>query len=197
MNYAGIKEFDIADGPGVRLSLFVSGCPHHCPGCFNEETWDENFGKPFTEETREHILTALENPVYQGLTLLGGEPLYPKNQTGLLPLVRDFKRRFPEKDLWCFTGYLYDRDILGWMWEELPETKELLRAIDVLVDGPFILAKKDLSLLFKGSSNQRTIDVRKSLAEGRIVCWDPGETSMAGKTGIPGKPASNGEGESS
>lgn len=179
MNYAEIKKFDIANGPGVRLSLFVSGCTHKCPGCFNEVAWDFHYGKPFTRETEDEILRELADPAYQGLTLLGGEPMDPANQPGVLSLVRRFREMYPEKDLWCFTGYLYDRDLLGWMWETLPETRELLQSIDVLVDGPFVLEEKDVTLLFKGSRNQRTIDVKKSLAAKRIVPWDPGDTSMS------------------
>lgn len=179
MNYAEIKEHDIANGPGVRVSLFVSGCTHKCPGCFNEIAWDYNYGKEFTKETEDRILDALADPCYQGLTLLGGEPMDPRNQPGLLPLVRRFKERYPEKDLWCFTGYLYDRDVLGWMWKQVPETREILNYIDVLVDGPFIMKEKDVTLLFKGSRNQRTIDIPKSLREGKIITWDPGDTSMS------------------
>lgn len=179
MNYAEIKEFDIANGPGVRLSLFVSGCTHACKGCFNELAWDFAYGEPFTGETEDRILRCLSDEVYQGLTLLGGEPLDPRNQGAVLHLIRRYRESFPEKDLWCFTGYLFDRDIQGWMSRELPETRELISYIDVLVDGPFVLEKKDLSLLFKGSSNQRTIDVKKSLASGEIVIWDMGDTSAS------------------
>ncbi len=182
MNYAEIKEYDIANGPGIRLSLFVSGCTHKCPGCFNEIAWDFNYGKPFNRETEDYILNALQDESYQGLTLLGGEPLDPRNQAAVLSLIRRYKEKFPYKDLWCFTGYLYDRDLLGWMQESVPEIREILSYIDVLVDGPFMMEKKDLSLLFKGSSNQRTIDVRKSLMSGHIVQWNPGETSMSPNT---------------
>lgn len=179
MNYAEIKEYDIANGPGIRLSLFVSGCEHACPGCFNEIAWDFNYGKEFTEEVEDYILHALEDDSYQGMTLLGGEPMDPKNQGAVLSLVRRFREKFPEKDLWCFTGYLYDRDLRGWMWNSIPETRELLSYIDILVDGPFEIDKKSVNLLFKGSSNQRTIDVKKSLMSGEIVLWNPGDTSMS------------------
>lgn len=192
MNYAEIKEYDIANGPGVRLSLFVSGCTHHCEGCFNEVTWDFNYGVPFTEDTENEILTLLDDPSYRGLTLLGGEPMEPGNQRALLPFLRRYKERYPAKDLWCFTGYLLDRDLLGWdaatdVSEQrlplqriaIPETIELLGMIDVLVDGEYMEDKKDITLLYKGSANQRTIDVPKTLAAGRIVQWDPSGVSMS------------------
>lgn len=179
MNYSGVKEYDIANGPGVRYSLFVSGCTHHCKGCFNPETWDFKAGKPFTKEMEDHIIEQLGHDFYQGMTLLGGEPMEPVNQKGLLPLVKRFKDTYPDKDLWCFSGYLFDRDILGHFAKVMPETMELLKRIDVLVDGEFVLEKKDITLLFKGSSNQRTIDVQKSLKAGHIITWDPGDTSMS------------------
>ena len=182
MHYAEIKYFDIANGPGVRVSLFVSGCTHKCSGCFNEIAWPFDYGQEFTKETEDEILRNLADPAYQGLTLLGGEPMEPQNQPAVLSLVRRFKAMYPEKDLWCFTGYLYDRDLLGRMVTELPETKELLSYIDVLVDGPFIMAEKDVTLLFKGSRNQRTIDVQKSLQAGHIIQWDPGEDTTISHT---------------
>ena len=197
MNYAEIKEYDIANGPGVRLSLFVSGCTHRCEGCFNEITWDFNYGAPFTKDTEDEILSLLEDVSYRGLTLLGGEPMEPGNQRALLPFLRRYKKAFPDKDLWCFTGYLMDRDLLKWIPADpdaiahadeqrlplhtvaIPETLELLRLIDVLVDGEYMASKKDITLLYKGSSNQRTIDVQKSLAAGRIVQWDPAGVSTS------------------
>ncbi|MCI1305681.1 MAG: anaerobic ribonucleoside-triphosphate reductase activating protein [Lachnospiraceae bacterium] len=179
MYYAEIKEYDIANGPGVRLSFFVSGCTHHCRGCFNEMTWDFHYGTPYTKETEDHILDLLSDSAYTGMTLLGGEPMEPVNQRALLPLVKRFRERYPEKTLWIFTGYLYDRDLLGRMWDTVPETKEILSRTDVLVDGEFMEEKKDITLLYKGSSNQRTIDVQKSLKAGTIVGWDPGEVSMS------------------
>ena len=179
MNYANIKEYDIANGPGIRLTLFVSGCTHHCKGCFNPETWDFSYGKPFTKEIEDHILKEAGQEYYEGLTLLGGEPMEPVNQKGLLSLVARFKKMYPKKTIWCFSGYLFDRDILGHFAKVMPETKELLSCIDVLVDGEFMLDKKDVTLLFKGSSNQRTIDVQKSLSAGKIISWDPRDTSMS------------------
>lgn len=172
MNYAGIKKLDVANGPGLRVTLFVSGCTHHCKGCFNKETWDFNYGDPFTEATIEEILTELRRPQVAGLTLLGGEPLEHVNQQGLLPLLRRVKAEFPEKPLWCFTGYDFEKDVLGRMVTEWEETKEFLSYLDILVDGEFVEEKKDLNLRFKGSSNQRTIRVPESLKEGRLVLWE-------------------------
>lgn len=169
MNYADIKQYDVANGPGVRISLFVSGCTHRCPNCFNEVAWDFNYGKPFTEETIEQILEYLKPDYIWGLTLLGGEPMEHSNQQGLLPLLRKVKAAYPKKTIWCFSGYLFDKDIVGRMMNTWKETKELLSYIDVLVDGEFVEAKKDLTKRFKGSANQRTIDVQASLNEGRVV----------------------------
>ncbi len=172
MNYADIKRIDVANGPGVRVSLFVSGCTHHCKNCFNEVTWDFNYGEPFTEQTIETILRYLEPDYIKGITILGGEPLEAVNQKGLLPLLKQIRERYPEKSIWCFTGYLFDQDVLGRMWNTVEETKELFSYIDVLVDGPFIEENKDLRLKFKGSSNQRTIMVQESLKKDKIVLWD-------------------------
>lgn len=169
MNYSEIKFNDIANGPGVRTSLFVSGCTHHCKGCFNEIAWDFNYGKPFTKATIEEILASLRPDFISGLTLLGGEPLEYSNQLGLLPLLREVKKNFPQKDIWCFTGYLFDQDILDQMCPKWPETRELLSYIDVLVDGKFIEEQKNLNLYFKGSENQRTILIKESLKKGSPV----------------------------
>ena len=174
MNYADIKQYDVANGPGVRVSVFVSGCTHHCKGCFNPETWDFQYGKPFTEETAALVLEYLEPEYIKGLTLLGGEPFEHVNQQGLLPLVRAVRQRYPQKDIWCFTGYDFDKDILGRMVLEWEETREFLSFIDVLVDGEFMIDKKDLGLAFKGSSNQRTILVQESLKNDRISLWEQG-----------------------
>lgn len=175
MNYAAIKKHDVANGPGVRVSLFVSGCTHHCPDCFNQETWDFNFGEPFTEKVINEILEALKPSFIRGFTLLGGEPFEYKNQQGVLPLLRAMKDRYPQKDIWCFSGYLFDKDILGDMAVKWPETKEILSYIDVLVDGKFEKDKKDLTLRFRGSSNQRIIKVQESLKAGNIILWDDGK----------------------
>ena len=182
MNYAEIKHFDIANGPGVRLSLFVSGCTHACPGCFNKIAWDFNYGKEFTKEVEDSILDELSDEAYQGITLLGGEPMEPRNQKGLVSLVKRFKERYPEKNLWIFSGYLFDEDMLDRMWSQLPETREILERTDVLVDGEFKQDLKDITLLYKGSSNQRTIDVQKSLKAGHIVLWDPGDNLTVSNT---------------
>lgn len=172
MNYAEIKKCDVANGPGVRVSLFASGCTHHCKGCFNPETWDFGYGKPFTEATEDEIIKYMEPEYIKGLTLLGGEPLEHCNQQGLLPLLRKVKDIYPDKDIWCFTGYDFEKDIKGYMLNKWEETKEILSYIDVLVDGEFMEDKKDLTLVFKGSSNQRTILVKESLEKGKIVYWE-------------------------
>ena len=171
MNYSTIKNCDIANGPGVRVTLFVSGCTHHCEGCFNEETWDFQYGEPFTEENVDRILSMLAPDYIAGLTLLGGEPLEPVNRQALLPLVRAVKERYPGKNIWCYTGYLFEQDVLGKFCEQWPEMKEFLSYIDVLVDGKFILAEKDISLRFRGSRNQRIIQVQESMEKGETVLW--------------------------
>lgn len=172
MNYAAIKKHDVANGPGVRISLFVSGCTHHCPDCFNQETWDFNYGKPFDSDVMNEILEALEPSFIRGLTLLGGEPFEYKNQQGVLPLLKEIKQRYPNKDIWCFSGYLFDKEILDDMVNKWPETQEMLSYIDVLVDGEFEKDKKDLTLRFRGSSNQRIIRVQESLKANKVVLWD-------------------------
>ena len=169
MNYADIKRVDVANGPGVRVSLFVSGCTHHCEGCFNPETWDFGFGKSFGQEQIDELLELMDKSYIRGLSLLGGEPFEPQNQEAVLDLVRQMKERLPGKDLWCYSGYLYERLASGQVGDHAPE---LLGELDVLVDGPFVLAQKDLSLRFRGSRNQRIIDVQKSLAAGEVLLWD-------------------------
>lgn len=171
MNYAEIKNCDIANGPGVRVSLFVSGCTHHCPGCFNQVAWDFDYGKPFTQETIDSILTMLKPGYIKGLTLLGGEPFEPENQPAVVELLRQIKAKYPEKSIWAFSGYLFDRDILAGRLGPWEITREYLSYLDVLVDGPFVESRKNLSLRFRGSENQRIIDVPASLAENRIVLW--------------------------
>lgn len=168
MNYAAIKPCDIANGPGVRVSLFVSGCTHRCPGCFNEVAWDFGYGEPFTQETIESVLNMLKPAYIRGLTLLGGEPFEPENQGPVVELLRQLKEKYPEKSVWAFSGYLFETDILS---GRLGDTSEFLSYLDVLVDGPFIQAKKNLSLRFRGSENQRLIDVKRSLASGTTVLW--------------------------
>ncbi|MCK9276286.1 MAG: anaerobic ribonucleoside-triphosphate reductase activating protein [Syntrophales bacterium] len=152
MNYAAIKKADIANGPGVRVSLFVSGCRNHCPGCFNPETWDFDYGEPFTKQTEEELIMALRPSWIQGLSILGGDPMEPENQEALLPFLRHVKEELPEKDIWLYTGYCIE-DVTGSL---------LLSYVDVLVDGPFIEAEKDISLAFRGSRNQRIIDLREN-----------------------------------
>ena len=157
MNYAAIKTCDIANGPGVRISLFVSGCRHHCKDCFNPETWDFSYGEPFDEAVMDKILAMLAPAYIRGITYLGGEPFEPENQPGLLALSRRIKAAYPEKSIWSFTGYVYGQNL-----RQLPGvTDALLAGLDVLVDGPFIEALKDISLPFRGSSNQRILDLRK------------------------------------
>lgn len=172
MNYADIKQYDVANGPGVRVSLFVSGCTHHCKECFNPETWDFDYGEPFTEETIKTILEYMKPDYVGGFTLLGGEPLEHSNQQGVLPLLRRLKEEYPEKSIWCFTGYDFEKDVLGRMVKEWEETEEILSYLDILVDGEFEIEQKSLALRFKGSSNQRTIMVQESLKTGETVLWD-------------------------
>lgn len=172
MYYGEIKKCDIANGIGVRVSLFVSGCTHHCKGCFNPETWSFDYGRPFTEETEEEIFRLLEPPYISGLTLLGGEPLEYANQQVLAPFLKTVKDRFPGKTIWCYTGYLFEEDILNRMLSEWEYTKDILNCIDVLVDGAFVEEEKELGLRFRGSKNQRIIDVKRSLKEGKTKLWE-------------------------
>ena len=172
MNYCEIKTTDIANGPGVRVSLFVSGCTHRCPGCFNQEAWDFHFGQPFTQEVIDRILDDLAPSFVRGLTLLGGEPFDPRNQEPIVELLRQVKAKYPEKSIWAFSGYLFDRDILSGNLGDPAITREYLSYLDVLVDGPFVEAKKNLSLRFRGSENQRLINVPASLAAGEVVLWE-------------------------
>ena len=171
MNYAEIKNCDIANGPGVRISLFVSGCTHHCKGCFNEVAWDFHYGSPFTQESIDKILEMMKPGYIRGLTLLGGEPFEPQNQEPIVELLRQIKQKMPDKSIWAFSGYLFDRDILSGRLGDWKVTREYLSYLDVLVDGPFVEEKKNLSLRFRGSENQRIIDVPASLAQNKIVLW--------------------------
>ena len=160
MHYGNIKECDIADGPGVRVSLFVSGCRHHCKGCFNAETWDFNYGKPYTKETEDEIIQLLASDFVQGFTLLGGEPFEPENQVELVKLLKRIRETYPQKDIWCYTGYLYDVDLPEGGKVHTDVTDEMLSYIDVLGDGEFVEAEKDVTLVFRGSRNQRIIHLK-------------------------------------
>lgn len=168
MNYGEIKNYDIANGEGVRVSLFVSGCTHHCKNCFNPETWSFEYGKPFTKETEDYIIECLSPDYIDGLSLLGGEPFEPQNQEVLLPFLRKVKNELSNKNIWCYTGYLFDRELLSESRARCEFTDEMLSLIDVLVDGEFVQAMHDISLAFRGSSNQRIIDVQKSLETGEV-----------------------------
>lgn len=167
MYYGNIKSYDIADGPGVRVSLFVSGCRHHCKGCFNAETWDFEYGMPYTKETEDNIIRMLGEEYIQGLTVLGGEPFEPENQPEVAGLLKRTKEVYPDKDIWCYTGYLYDVDLQkgGRVYTDV--TGEMLSCIDVLVDGRFVEEQKDITLLFRGSRNQRLIVLKDGRDAGR------------------------------
>lgn len=172
MNYGEIKYNDIANGEGVRTSLFVSGCRHHCKNCFNQMTWDFGYGQPFTEETMTEIIESCRYDWINGLSLLGGEPFEPENQKVLLPFLIMFKERYPEKTVWCYTGFTLE-EIMGRKESRAftPVSMEMLENIDVLVDGPYVDAKKDISLVFRGSSNQRIIDVKKSFKNKKVELY--------------------------
>ena len=172
MHYAAIKTHDVANGPGVRVSLFVSGCTHHCKGCFNEEAGDFRYGEPYTPAVEERIIQALKPEYITGLTLLGGEPFEPQNQRELVKLLRRVRRELPEKTIWSFTGYTLETDLLTDRLGVPEITREMLESLDVLVEGEFVVEKNDITLQFRGSSNQRLIDVQKTLKTGEIVWWD-------------------------
>lgn len=163
MNYAAIKKTDVANGPGVRVSLFVSGCTHGCKGCFNREAWDFHYGNPYTPEIEEEILDLLKPSYIRGLSVLGGEPFEEQNRLTVLNLLKRTKERFPNKDIWCYTGYDYEKDLLVWIAEGRQEVEEMLVYIDVLVDGEFVEERKNLRLPFRGSENQRLIDVQATI----------------------------------
>lgn len=174
MNYGTIKKFDVANGEGIRTTLFVSGCRNRCKNCFQPETWSFSYGKPFDRAAMEEIYESMRIPSVKGLTLLGGEPMEPENQEGLLPFLREFKSLFPEKNIWLFTGNLYEELTagVGNHPKSLPITPEILSMVDILVDGRFVEEKKQLGLRFRGSSNQRIIDMNKTRAAGEIVIWE-------------------------
>lgn len=172
MNYGEIKNCDIANGEGVRVSLFVSGCTHHCKNCFNAQTWDFSFGSPFTKETEDMILNLLAPGYINGLSLLGGEPFEPDNQRALLPFLKRVRAAYPDKTIWCYSGYTLESDLLSKSRARCEVTDEMLSCIDVLVDGEFIEEQKNISLAFRGSENQRVINVPKTLASGSLVWYD-------------------------
>lgn len=168
MNYANIKTYSIENGTGVRVSLFVSGCTHHCKDCFNEQAWDFEYGNPFTEDTENAVIEALTPDYMAGITLLGGEPMEPVNQRGLLPLLKRIRKELPQKTVWAYTGYVYE-DLLEGGRAHCEVTEELLPLCDILVDGPFIAEKKNISLRFRGSENQRIIDLKATRETGKVV----------------------------
>lgn len=173
MYYGNIKKYDVADGEGVRVTLFISGCRIHCPGCFQPETWDFRYGREYTEETQKEVLDAMDSEFIAGLTVLGGEPFEPENQRVIVKLMKAAKERYPEKNIWCWSGYLYDRDLQPGGRKYTEVTDEMLSYIDILVDGPFMLAKKNLALSFRGSENQRVIDLKKTRETGEVVLHIP------------------------
>ena len=168
MNYANIKTYSIENGTGVRVSLFVSGCTHHCKDCFNEQAWDFEYGNPFTADTENAVIEALAPDYMAGITLLGGEPMEPVNQRGLLPLLKRIRKELPQKTVWAYTGYVYE-DLLEGGMAHCEVTEELLSLCDILVDGPFIAEKKNISLRFRGSENQRIIDLKATRETGKVV----------------------------
>lgn len=172
MNYATIKWYDISNGPGVRVSLYVSGCRNHCKNCFNPETWDFNYGEPFTEEIENKIIEGLKPDYIKGFTLLGGDPFEPENQKVLAPFLEKLRKAYPEKSFWAFTGYDYERDLLTGKLGDADTVLRMLNCLDVLVDGRFVEELKDLNLRFRGSSNQRIILLKPSLKEDKLVLWD-------------------------
>ena len=172
MYYADIKKVDVANGPGVRVSLFVSGCTHKCKGCFNEEAWDFKYGHEYTQKEEDKIIELLKPDYIEGITILGGEPFEYVNQKGILPLLRRIRKELPNKTILCFSGYTFDTDILEDMCNKYEETKELISYIDVLVDGKFEIDKKNFKLKFRGSSNQRIINVKESLKNNKVILMD-------------------------
>ena len=169
MYYGAVRKTDVANGPGVRVSLFVSGCTHHCKGCFQPETWDFSYGRVYTQETEKEIMDSLNHDYIKGLTLLGGEPFEPSNQKVLVGLLCLVKNALPEKDIWCYTGYTYETDLLKDSRARCGVTDEMLSMIDVLVDGEFLEEEKDISLPFRGSHNQRLIDLPKTRRQKKII----------------------------
>ena len=172
MNFATIKPHDTADGYGVRVSLFVSGCTHHCKGCFNSEAWDFNYGNLYTKDTEDEIIALLNRDYIRGLSLLGGEPMEPQNQAVIINLIKRVKQELPTKDIWCYSGYTFDKDLCKGGRAYTDVTDDILHNIDVLVDGRFVEELKDLTLKFRGSKNQRLIDVKNSLLSNSVILID-------------------------
>ncbi len=171
MNYATIKYFDIANGPGIRTCLFVSGCTHKCPGCFNYEAWDFNYGNSFGEAIQDELIESLRPDYVDGMTILGGEPMEPSNQEALVDFIERVREVYPEKSLWMYTGDTYEDLCNKDSVRHTAFTERILNALDVLVDGKFVEELKDITLRFKGSSNQRLIDLVKTRESGQIVIW--------------------------
>ncbi len=173
MHYGELKKCDIANGIGVRVTLFVSGCTNHCPDCFQPQTWDFDYGKVFTDETKAEIFAELDKSYVNGLTVLGGEPFEPRNQRELLPLLREVRERYPDKTVWCFTGFRLEDELLReGSYPRCEVTDGMLACIDVLVDGRFVKELKDISLQFRGSRNQRVIDMNRTRETGTVTLWD-------------------------
>ena len=176
MHFGAIKKFDVANGPGVRVSFFVSGCTNRCKNCFQPETWDFNYGQEYTEAIEEEIIASLASPYIKGLTLLGGEPMELANQHALLPLVRRVRQVYPKKSIWCFTGFVLDQDLVKGGKRYGQDTDELLSYLDVLVDGRYEEELHDITLRFRGSSNQRLIDMKQTIAHKKVILVD--ETTL-------------------
>lgn len=176
MNYGQIKKCDIANGVGVRVTLFVSGCTNHCLNCFQPETWDFNYGKPFTAETEQEIFDELDKRYVAGLTLLGGDPFEPCNQRALVPFLRKVRQRYPKKTIWAYSGFTLDRELtVDGTHPRCEVTDEMLSMLDVLVDGRYVDELRNISLRFRGSSNQRIIDMNLTRRAGQIVLWEGSE----------------------
>ena len=172
MHYADIKKVDIANGEGVRVSVFVSGCRHHCKGCFNQIAWDFKYGKEFNDQTIDEIIKDMDHDYIEGLSLLGGEPLEPENQEGLAKLVERVKEKYPNKNIWCYTGFDFEKDVMGKMCKESQMAQKLVSNLDVIVDGKFEETQMDKTLRFRGSRNQRIIDVQESMKENHIKLFE-------------------------
>lgn len=172
MNYANIKKIDVANGTGIRTSLFVSGCTHACKNCFNEEAWDFEYGKNYTKKTEDEIIEALKKPFIKGLTLLGGEPMHPNNQKEVANLIKRVKEELPEKDIWLFTGFNFEKDVINKMYKFIPSTRDIVDNVDIIVDGKYMDDMRNLRQYFRGSENQRIINVKESLIKNKVVLYD-------------------------